>query len=55
MGSYSEKARLDSILAFFFFLLFLETEFLCVALAGCPGTRSVGQAGLEQRPEGLCL
>ena len=39
---------------FFFFFLFLfflvfETGFLCVALAGCPGTHSVDQAGLELR------
>jgi hypothetical protein len=28
---------------------FFETGFLCVALAGCPGTHSVDQVGLELR------
>jgi hypothetical protein len=34
---------------FFFFFWFFETGFLCVVLAGCSGTRSVHQAGLELR------
>jgi hypothetical protein len=29
--------------------VFFETGFLCVALAGCPGTHFVDQAGLELR------
>jgi hypothetical protein len=37
------------VFLFVCFGLFFETGFLCVALAGCPGTHSVDQAGLKLR------
>ena len=38
-----------SFFFFFFFFGFFETGFLCVALAGSPGTHFVDQAGLKLR------
>jgi hypothetical protein len=39
-----------------FLFLFLETGFLCTALApGCPGTHFVDHAGLKQKSTCLCL